>query len=75
MNTLIDLLEMRFYDQTKFGELCVSAISVEQWSTKFPLQSLDRIVREGCDTPQSLAARVKFRSSQSAKSSGLGSSA
>ena len=24
-------------------------------------------VREGCDTPQRLAARVKFRSSQSAK--------
>src|SRR5674476_329433 len=45
ISTLIELLEIRLYDPSKFGEFYVSAISVEQWSTKCLLQSLDRICK------------------------------
>ena len=45
ISTLIELLEIRPYDPSKFGEFYISAISVEQWSTKCLLQSLDRICK------------------------------
>src|SRR5664280_3484669 len=45
ISALIKLFETRLYDPSKFGKFYVSAISVEQWSTKCLLQSLDRICK------------------------------